>query len=127
MAEPFSKRVLRPYNIEGRRYGQNPPLQVGNAENPVTIKTRRFSPAAHLRSRREVLQYPNEASLDEDPEVFVVALGHVARAYGISRLAEETGLNRESLYKACSGRTRPRWDTIHRVLAAMGLRLKAVA
>ncbi|WP_422412079.1 MULTISPECIES: addiction module antidote protein [unclassified Endozoicomonas] len=50
-----------------------------------------------------------EASLDNDPAVFITALGHVVRHKGIAQLAEQTGLNRESLHKTFNGKVQPRW------------------
>ncbi|CAG0908217.1 unnamed protein product [Cyprideis torosa] len=82
-----------------------------------------FNPAA-LLSPDEIPAYLSDALDDDDPQVFIAALGNVARAQGISHIAEHTGLGRESLYKSLSGNSEPRWDTVIRVLRAMGLRLR---
>lgn len=82
-----------------------------------------FNPADFLQGEDEIAEYLTEAYLDEDPNVFIIALGHVARNKGISALAKETGLNRESLYKTFSGKIQPKWDTIHRLLHALKVRL----
>jgi len=66
------------------------------------------------------------AFLDDDPAVFVTALGHVAKAKGITQLATDTGLNRESLYKALSGKTQPKWDTVQRIIKALHITLHVV-
>ncbi len=82
-----------------------------------------FNPVDFLQGEDEIAEYLTEAYLDEDPSVFVIALGHVAKHKGISTLAKETGLNRESLYKTFSGKVQPKWDTIHRLLRALKVRL----
>ena len=86
-------------------------------------QTAAYNPIDYLESEEEVLSYLNDAYLDDDPGVFVVALGYFAKHYGISKLSRETGLNRESLYKAFSGDVQPRWDTIQRVMKAMQIQL----
>ena len=93
----------------------------------MNIKTTPFNPIAFLKSDDEISEYLTEAYRDEDPAVFIVALGHVARHRGIARLAEETGLNRESLYKTFNGKVQPKWDTVHRLLKAMKVELAIVA
>jgi probable addiction module antidote protein len=52
--------------------------------------------------------------MDDDPEVFVIALSYVAKARGVANVAEVTDLNRESLYKVFSGKVKPLWATIPR-------------
>ena len=93
----------------------------------MNIKTTPFNPIAFLKSDDEISEYLTEAYRDEDPAVFIVALGHVARHRGIAKLAEETGLNRESLYKTFNGKVQPKWDTVHRLLKAMKVELAIVA
>ncbi len=89
----------------------------------MTTRTAPYNPIDYLESEDEVMSYLNKAYLDDDPGVFVVALGNFARHYGISRLSSETGLNRESLYKTFSGSVQPKWDTIQRVMKAMHIQL----
>jgi probable addiction module antidote protein len=62
------------------------------------------------------------AELD-DPAAFVAAVGHAARAYGMTEIAARAGVGRESLYKSLSPSTHPRFDTIAKVLEAMGVRI----
>ena len=65
-----------------------------------------------------------EAALEEnDPELFVKAVGNVARAMGMTTVAQETQLGRPSLYKALSGERDPRIGTVMKVLGALGVRL----
>jgi probable addiction module antidote protein len=93
----------------------------------MNIKTTPFNPIAYLENDNEISEYLTEAYRDEDPAVFIVALGHVARHRGIAKLAEETGLNRESLYKTFNGKVQPKWDTVHRLLKAMKVELAIAA
>ena len=64
--------------------------------------------------------------MDDDPDMFIIALGHVAKAKGVTQLAKDTGLNRESLYKTLSGKTQPKWDTIQRIMKALNIKIRAV-
>ena len=92
-------------------------------------KTSRYDVAEHLRNGEERAAYL-EACLEEagDDAAFVAkALGDIARAKGMAEVAREAGLSRESLYKALSGERSPGFDTILKVLAALGLRLHAAA
>lgn len=93
------------------------------------IKTTRFDVAEHLRTPEEMAAYL-EASLEEangDATFIAKALGDIARAKGISQVAKDSGLSRESLYKALSGDRNPSFDTILKVISALGLKLHAEA
>lgn len=65
-----------------------------------------YSPFDHLLTDADMGDYLTQAFMDDDPAVFMTALGHVAKHKGIAQLAAETGLNRESLYKTLSGKSR---------------------
>lgn len=91
--------------------------------------TTRYDVAEHLRTPEEMAAYL-EASLEEagDDAAFIAkALGDIARAKGMSQVARDAGLSRESLYKALSGDRSPEFGTILKVVAALGLRLHAEA
>ena len=90
-------------------------------------KLKKWDSAAHLRSEEDIALYL-EACLDEagDDAAFVAkALGTIARAKGMSQLARDTGLGRESLYKALSGEGNPSFATILKVTHALGIKLHA--
>ena len=92
-------------------------------------KTTRYDVAEHLRTPEEMAAYL-EACLDEaegDAAFIAKALGDIARARGMTQVARDTGLSRESLYKALSGERSPDFDTILKVVNAVGLRLHAEA
>lgn len=90
-------------------------------------KTSRYDVAEHLRTAQEMAAYL-EASLEEangDAAFIAKALGDIARAKGMTQVARDTGLSRESLYKALSGDRSPGFDTILKVMGALGLELHA--
>ena len=92
-------------------------------------KTTRYDVAEHLRTPEEMAAY-FEACLEEangDAAFIAKALGDLARAKGMSQVAREAGLSRESLYKALSGDRIPTFDTILKVISALGLKLHAEA
>jgi probable addiction module antidote protein len=91
--------------------------------------TTRYDVAEHLRTPAEMAAYL-EACLEQadgDAAFVAKALGDVARAKGMSQVARDAGLSRESLYKALSGERSPDFDTILKVMGALGLRLRAEA
>jgi probable addiction module antidote protein len=93
------------------------------------IKTRPWDAAEHLESEEDMALYL-EAALEDgdgDPAVVAAALGDIARAKGMSDIARETGLGRESLYKALSPEGNPEFATVLKVIRALGLRLHATA
>lgn len=94
-----------------------------------TIKLRNWDSAEHLKTEEDMALYL-EACLDEagnDPAFIAKALGTIARAKGMTQLARETGLGRESLYKALSGEGNPSFATVLKVLSALGIKLHAKA
>src|SRR5260370_6458278 len=91
--------------------------------------TTRYDVAEHLRTPEEMAAYL-EACLEEadgDAAFIAKALGDIARAKGMSQVARDAGLSRESLYKALSGERIPGFDTILKIIAALGLKLHAEA
>jgi probable addiction module antidote protein len=91
--------------------------------------TTRYDVAEHLRTPREMAAYL-EACMEEangDAAFIAKALGDIARAKGMSCVARDAGLSRESLYKALSGDRSPSFDTILKVVEALGLSLHAKA
>jgi probable addiction module antidote protein len=91
--------------------------------------TTRYDVAEHLRTPEEMAAYL-EACLEEangDAAFIAKALGDIARAKGMSQVARDAGVSRESLYKALSGERTPGFDTILKVIEALGLRLHAEA
>ena len=89
-------------------------------------KTTKYDIAEHLRTPEEMAAYL-ETCLEEsqgDGAFVAKALGDIARAKGMTQIARDTGLSRESLYKALSGDRMPSFDTILKVVQALGLELR---
>ena len=89
----------------------------------MTIETRPFDPATYLDSPEAMLAYLDGAFADGEAGEIADALGVVARARGMSQLAEETGLTRPALYKALSSDGNPEFATVVKVFRALGFRL----
>jgi probable addiction module antidote protein len=93
------------------------------------ITTTRYDVAEHLRTPDDMAAYL-EACFEEangDAAFIAKALGDIARAKGMAQVARDAGLSRESLYKALSGDRSPGFDTILKVIEALGLKLSAQA
>ena len=91
------------------------------------MKTTQFDAAEYLEDDETMAAYL-EACLEEGgEELFLSALKDVARAKGMAKIAEEAGLGRESLYKALSPGAHPRFETIRRVVNALGLKIALTA
>ncbi len=90
-------------------------------------RTKSWDAAEHLKSDEEMAAYLEAAFEDGDPALVAAALGDIARAKGMTEIAREAGLGRESLYKALSPGGNPEFATILKVIRALGLRLHATA
>ena len=90
------------------------------------IKTARaYDPAEFLDSPEVISEYLTEAFKTDDEVLIAKAIGAVARAQGMAAVAETAGVSRENLYRALSGDTRPEFETIRKVLGALGVQLVA--
>ncbi|MEM0953260.1 MAG: addiction module antidote protein [Pseudomonadota bacterium] len=87
------------------------------------VKVIEFDPSVYLNSKETIAEYLSAALEDDDPGVFLAAVGHVAKARGMSAIAEESGLGRESLYKAFAPGAKPRYETVQKVLHSLGVRI----
>jgi probable addiction module antidote protein len=87
-------------------------------------KIRAFDAADYLDSDAVIAEYLNAALEDENPDVFLQAIADVAKARGMTQLARETGLGRESLYKALAPGAKPRYDTVLKLMRALGVELR---
>ncbi len=84
-----------------------------------------FDMTRQLKSEEDIAAYVTMAIEDGDAAELAHALGVVAKARGMSEIAKKTGITREALYKALKPNAKPRFDTISRVCAALGVRLVA--
>ena len=90
-------------------------------------KLKEFDPSAYLTNDEVVAEYLTAALEDPNPDVFLAAVGNVAKARGMSSIAEGSGLGRESLYKALTPGAKRRYDTGLKVLQSLGVKLKVSA
>lgn len=84
-----------------------------------------FDAAEYLDSEAAVAEYLTAVIAENDPSLLAAALGDIARARGMSQIAEASGLTREALYKALRPNAQPRFETISRVCTALGVKLVA--
>ena len=86
-----------------------------------------WDPATHLTTIEDVAAYLEAALQDGDPQVIAAALGDIARAKGMSQIAREAGVGRESLYKSLSATGNPELATVLKVISVLGLQLHVSA
>ena len=91
----------------------------------MTTTTKTFDVADFLQDEETIAEYLNMALEDPNPEMLLLAVKNIARARGMAQLALDAGLGRESLYKALSEGAKPRYDTILKVVRALGVKLHA--
>ncbi len=89
----------------------------------MTIETTRFDIQAHIATREDQVAYLEAVLDDGDPSLIAAALGDIARAHGASQFARETGLSRETIYKALKPGGNPTLDTLTKALRALGMKL----
>ena len=80
-----------------------------------------FDAVDYLDNEEVIAEYLSAALEDENPDVFLAAISDIAKARGMSQLAKDTGLGRESLYKALTPGAKPRYDTIMKLMRALGV------
>lgn len=88
-------------------------------------KTHPWDITRYLKTEEDIVAYLEAALEEDDPALFAAALGDVARAKGMTTIARESGLGRESLYKALSSGGNPELGTVMKVIRSLGLRLHA--
>ena len=89
------------------------------------VKTAAFDAADYLNDEETIAAYLTAALEDPNPDVFLAAVRDVARARGMAQLAKDAGLGRESLYKALAPGAKPRYDTVLKLLHALGVKISA--
>jgi probable addiction module antidote protein len=92
----------------------------------MTLETTKWDVTEHLDSPEAISGYLEAIAEEGDPRLLVAALGDVARALGMSKIARDAGLSRESLYRSLSADSRAEFGTIYKVLDAMNLTLQIV-
>ena len=86
-----------------------------------------FDASQYLDSKEMIAEYLSQVLADGDMDELLEAIGNIAKAKGMSQIASDTGLGRESLYKTFSAGSKPQFETIMKVLNSFGVRLEASA
>ncbi|MDR0634216.1 MAG: putative addiction module antidote protein [Azoarcus sp.] len=86
-----------------------------------------FDPSEHLTNEEDIAAYLDAILEENDAALLAAALGDIARARGMTEIAKASGLSREALYKALRPGSQPRFETVSRVCAALGVKLVAQA
>jgi len=86
-----------------------------------------FDVSQYLDSKEMIAEYLSQVLQDGDMNELLEAIGNIAKAKGMSQIAKDTGLGRESLYKTFSSGSKPRFETIMKVLDSFGVKLQASA
>jgi probable addiction module antidote protein len=92
----------------------------------MATQTHPWDASDHLETKEDIVAYLEAALEDGDPSLIAAALGDIARSKGMTQIARETGLGRESLYKGLSIEGNPEFTTVIKVLQAIGLRFQVV-
>jgi probable addiction module antidote protein len=87
------------------------------------VKTTVWDPAEYLETEEQIAAYLDDIFQSNDPDLIIAAIGDVARARGMSKIADDTNLGRESLYKSLSQEGNPSFATVIKVMASLGLKL----
>ena len=91
------------------------------------VKVSDFDASAFLDNDEVIAEYLTAALEDANPDVFLAAIGNVAKAKGMSAIARDAELGRESLYRAFAPGAKPRYDTVLKVLNSLGVKLNVSA
>ena len=92
-------------------------------DKSIRLNLAAFEASDYLDSEEVIAEYLTVALEDSDPDAFLMAVRDVAKARGIASIAKNAGLGRESLYKALRPGAQPRFDTVRRLLDALGVKL----
>ena len=88
------------------------------------VKVSEWNALDYLDNEKSIAAYLQVVADENDPDALVSALGTIARARGINKMAKDMGVNRESLYKSFSGRTKPQFNTIYKAIDKLGLEIR---
>ncbi len=90
------------------------------------METSKFDIADYLDSNQMIAEYLNTVLAEGNDSDVVVAIGHIAKSIGMTKIAQETGLSRPSLYKALSEGSKPQFETIMKILRAIGGQIQII-
>jgi len=86
-----------------------------------------FDIAQYLDSPEAIAEYLSQVLADGDSDEFLEAVGHIAKAKGMTQISKDTGLGRESLYKSFAAGSKPRFETVMKVMNTFGIKLQATS
>ena len=89
----------------------------------MSVKVSAFDVSEYLKDEESIAAYLSAVIEEGDPALLLSAIGDIAKARGMSKIAAESGLGRESLYKALSPDSKPRFDTVIKVIGALGVNM----
>jgi probable addiction module antidote protein len=87
----------------------------------------KFDVVDYLKTEKDIAGYLSAVLEDGDPALFVAAIGDIAKAKGMTEIAKKSGVTRESLYRALKIEARPRFETVAKVIHALGMKLSVHA
>ncbi len=90
----------------------------------MATRTKPWDAAQYLKTEEDLAAYLEAALEEDDPALLAAALGDIARAKGMTEVAQDTGLGRESLYKALSAEGNPEFGTVLKVVHSLGLKIR---
>jgi probable addiction module antidote protein len=91
----------------------------------MTIELSDFDTSHYLDSEEVIAEYLSQVLADGDPDELLLAIGNIAKARGMTKIANDSGLGRESLYKVFAPGAKPRFETVMKVMRALGVELQA--
>lgn len=91
----------------------------------MTVELSDFDTSHYLDNEEVIAEYLSQVLADGDPDELLLAIGNIAKARGITKIANDTGLGRESLYKVFAPGAKPRFETVMKVMRALGVELQA--
>jgi len=97
-----------------------------DAKGAAMTKIKPFDASEYLDSEEAIAEYLSAVLEEDDPDFLLLAIADIAKVRGMSKIAEEAGLGRESLYKALTPGAKPRYETVQKLLRALGIKLTAV-
>ncbi len=95
------------------------------AKKKIALKPTRFDSSEYIETQEDAIEYLAAALETGDASFIATSIRDVARAHGMTEIARQTGLSRENLYRSLNGDTKTEFDTIMRVLTALGVKLTA--
>lgn len=118
---------MRPFLFEAMAEGELTECILSDTMIVIMTTVSRFDASEFLDDDDLVAEYLTAAMEDDNPDVFIAALGDVAKARGMTEIARASGLGRESLYKSLRGGSKARFETLHKIVNTLGLKMTIVA